>query len=218
MARNFLRAIRAFAPCGDEGTETFTLARAAASGNPYGGRGLLRDRMRGVGNYSSFFTKAPAIGPRYNSAIEAMRIVIDPKRPPAAVYDFVLNHMRTAFPHFTWAGIYLLDGETLRLAAWKGHHATEHVAIPLGAGICGLAARTRETVVVPDVSKDPRYLACFPNTKSEIVVPIVADGRVFGEIDIDSDGLDAFTPRDKQFLETVADDLACYLKARGTPA
>ena len=171
--------------------------------------------MRGVGNYSSFFGKVPPIGPRYNTAIEAMRIVIDPKRPPAAVLDFVVGHLRESFSQYSWVGVYLLEGETLRLAAWKGLQATEHVAIPVGQGIRGLAARTKETVLVPDVSKDPRYLACFPNTRSEIVVPILSDGRVYGEIDIDSDALDAFAPADRAFLEIVAADLGRYLKARG---
>lgn len=171
-----------------------------------------RDSMRGVGNYSTFFRKAPMIGPKYNNLIETMRVVIDPKRPPAAVYNYVVGQLRSAFPHYTWVGIYLLEDETLQLAAWKGDQATEHTSIPIGRGICGLAARTRQTVVVPDVSKDERYLACFPNTKSEIVVPIRDDGLVYGEIDIDSDALNAFTPQDRQFLEAVADDLARYAK------
>ncbi len=190
--------------------------RASRKDKPYSlGTPRRWDPVRGVGNYSTFFTKAPVIGPKYNSSIEALRIVIDPKRPPAAVYDYVVSSLRTSFPHFQWVGIYLLDGETLNLAAWRGAAATEHTAIPLGEGICGLAARTKETVVVPDVSKDPRYLACFPSTRSEIVVPIHSDGVVFGEIDIDSDTLDAFTRQDRQFLEVVASDLSRYLKAKG---
>ncbi len=170
--------------------------------------------MRGVGDYSSFFAKAPPIGPKYNIAIDAMRTVMNPKRPPAAVYDYVAGHLRSSFPHYSWVGIYLLDGDVLRLTAWKGERATEHTAIPVGQGICGLAARTKETVVVPDVSKDERYLACFPSTKSEIVVPILADGHVLGEIDIDSDQLDAFRPQDEQFLTVVAADLARYVNGR----
>ncbi len=170
--------------------------------------------MKGVGNYSSFFTKAPSIAPKYNASIDAMRIVIDPKRPPAAVLDFVAGHLRDGFPHYSWVGIYRLEGDTLALAVWKGPQATVHVAIPVGQGICGLAVRTGETVVVPDVSKDPRYLACFPSTRSEIVIPIRADGRVYGEIDIDSDALDAFTPQDRRFLEVVAADLGAYFKAK----
>ncbi|HYS72108.1 MAG TPA: GAF domain-containing protein [Thermoplasmata archaeon] len=171
--------------------------------------------MRGVGNYSTFFTRAPSIGAKYNTAIEAMRVVIDPKRHPAAVLDFVAGHLRSSFPHYSWVGVYRLEGDVLKLSAWKGDQATEHVAIPLGQGICGLAARTKETVVVPDVAADPRYLACFPTTKSEIVVPIQSDDRVYGEIDIDSDTLAAFSPSDRQFLEVVAADLAAYFKAKG---
>jgi len=170
--------------------------------------------VRGVGNYSSFFGKAPSIGPKYNASIEALRTVMDPKRAPAAVLDYVAGHLRDAYPRFTWVGVYRLEGDTLELAAWKGAQATEHTRIPVGQGICGLAARSRETVVVPDVSKDPRYLACFPSTRAEIVVPILGEGRVYGEIDIDSDTLDAFTAQDRQFLEVVADDLARYLKAK----
>ena len=67
---------------------------------------------------------------------------------------------------------------------------------------------------MPDVSKDPRYLACFPSTRSEIVVPIQADDRVYGEIDVDSAALDAFTPQDRRFLEVVAADLGAYFKAK----
>lgn len=171
--------------------------------------------MRGVGDYSSFFSKPPSIGPKYNTSIDALRTVMNPKRPPAAVYDYVAGHLRSSFPHYSWVGIYLLEGDLLTLAAWKGERATEHTSIPVGQGICGLAARTKETVVVPDVSKDDRYLACFPNTRSEIVVPIVSDGRVLGEIDIDSDQLDAFQAQDERFLSVVADDLARYAKGRG---
>jgi len=170
--------------------------------------------MRGVGDYSSFFARAPPIGPKYNISIDALRTVMNPKRLPAAVYDFVVGHLRSSFPYYSWVGIYLLDRDLLKLAAWKGEHATEHTEIPIGQGICGLAARTKETVVVPDVSKDDRYLSCFPSTKSEIVVPIVADGHLFGEIDVDSDRLDAFGHQDTQFLQVVAGDLARYLKGR----
>ncbi|MEE9600664.1 MAG: GAF domain-containing protein, partial [Thermoplasmata archaeon] len=64
--------------------------------------------------------------------------------------------------YYNWVGIYLLEGEDLILAAWKGPQATEHTRIPIGKGVCGLAARTREVVNVTDVTKDPRYMMCFP--------------------------------------------------------
>ncbi|MEM4089189.1 MAG: GAF domain-containing protein, partial [Thermoplasmatales archaeon] len=87
---------------------------------------------------------------------------------------------------------------------YSGPKATEHTRIRIGFGICGLAAKNAETIVVPDVSKDPRYISCFLETKSEIVVPIFKDGKVIGEIDIDSDSLNPFTDKDNLFLERVA--------------
>ncbi|HKS17122.1 MAG TPA: GAF domain-containing protein, partial [Planctomycetota bacterium] len=116
--------------------------------------------------------------------------------------------LRSEVPHFNWVGVYMIEGgDTLVLKAWDGPAATEHVRIPIGQGICGLAAREARTVVVDDVNKDPRYLACFPQTRAEIVVPIFAGGSVVGEIDIDSDRPSAFTKDDQDLLEAVAVEL-----------
>ncbi len=125
--------------------------------------------------------------------------------------EHVVRRLREAVPHYSWVGIYLLDegGDELVLGPWAGPAATEHTRIPLGRGLCGLAARERRTVVVDDVSRDPRYLACFPSTRSEIVVPILTrEGRVLGEIDVDSDELAAFGPQDRELLEGLARTLA----------
>jgi L-methionine (R)-S-oxide reductase len=106
--------------------------------------------------------------------------------------------------HYTWVGIYLVEGDELVLGPWDGPEATEHVRIPVGQGICGAAAASGRTEVVDDVNADPRYLACFPSTRSEVVVPVSYEGRVVGEIDIDSDTPAAFTADDTTFLERVA--------------
>jgi L-methionine (R)-S-oxide reductase len=90
------------------------------------------------------------------------------------------------------------------LGPWKGQQATEHVRIPVGQGVCGAAAASGQTEVVDDVNADPRYLACFPSTRSEIVVPIAHEGRVVGEIDIDSDRPAAFGDEDREFLERIS--------------
>ncbi len=118
-------------------------------------------------------------------------------------------------PHYNWVGVYLREGDELVLRAWSGPEATEHQRIPVGMGICGLAARTGQTVNVPDVSQDPRYLACFPHTRAEIVVPIKGGSGVLGEVDIDSDKLNPFTREDEEFLELVANLLAPALQAFG---
>ena len=111
---------------------------------------------------------------------------------------------------YSWVGIYLVEGDDLVLGPWRGPQATEHVRIPVGQGVCGAAAASGETEVVDDVNADPRYLACFPSTRSEIVVPIAHDGRVVGEIDIDSDRPAAFGDADRELLERVAVLLAPF--------
>lgn len=115
-----------------------------------------------------------------------------------------VSFLRQNVAHYNWVGVYMLEGDELVLKAWDGPEATQHVRIPIGKGICGLAAREKRTVIVGDVNADSRYLACFPYTKSEIVVPIFKGSKVIGEIDIDSNALYAFTERDREFLERVA--------------
>ncbi|SVE26537.1 uncharacterized protein METZ01_LOCUS479391, partial [marine metagenome] len=89
--------------------------------------------------------------------------------------------LRNEFSHYSWVGIYMIEEpETLILKAWDGPQATEHVRIPVGQGICGLAAREEKSVLVDDVQKEGEYLQCFLNTRSEIVVPIFLNGKVVG--------------------------------------
>jgi len=110
-------------------------------------------------------------------------------------------------PGYTWVGIYLLDGNELVLGPYLGK-PSPHTRIPLGRGICGAAATEKATIIVDDVNADPRYLACSLETKSEIVAPIMLDGQVLGEIDIDSDVLAAFGDEDRALVEAVAAMLA----------
>jgi L-methionine (R)-S-oxide reductase len=126
------------------------------------------------------------------------------------VLSEVVDALHDGYEHYSWVGIYVVEGDDLVLGPWKGPEATEHVRIPVGQGICGAAVATGETEVVDDVNADPRYLACFPSTRSEIVVPISHERRVVGEIDIDSDRPAAFTDDDRAFLEQVAELIAPY--------
>jgi len=145
-----------------------------------------------------------------DTLIESLRGRIAEAPSFTAACEITVHELRRLVPHFNWVGIYMRQGDELVLAAWDGPEATEHVRIPVGQGICGLAARTGETVVVGDVNADPRYLACFPQTRSEIVVPIYAGDDVIGEIDIDSDAADAFTDDDRHLLEEIAAILGDY--------
>jgi L-methionine (R)-S-oxide reductase len=108
---------------------------------------------------------------------------------------------------YNWVGFYMLEPGAkppmLVLGAFEGA-MTPHTRIPLNQGICGAAASSGQTVVVDDVSKDPRYLACSLETKSEIVVPIFVRGKVVGELDIDSHFSAAFTPEHQELVQYCA--------------
>jgi L-methionine (R)-S-oxide reductase len=134
----------------------------------------------------------------------------EPREPLDTVLDRMVAALQSGFPHYSGVYIYWLDGaETLVLRAFRGR-PTEHKRIPVGSGICGRAARTKQTVVVDDVNADPAYLACSLETRSEIVVPIMWGGQVLGEIDIDSDVPAAFAEGDRRFLEDVAAAIAAH--------
>jgi putative methionine-R-sulfoxide reductase with GAF domain len=139
-----------------------------------------------------------------SGALEAVERIINRGSDADDVLRQIVSVLYDRFDHYSWVGIYLVEDGELVLGPWQGPQATEHVRIPVGQGVCGAAAATGRTEVVDDVNADPRYLACFPSTRSEIVVPISYDGRVVAEIDIDSDTPAAFGEDDRRFLERVA--------------
>jgi GAF domain-containing protein len=109
---------------------------------------------------------------------------------------------------YNWVGFYMIEelpgvSPVLVLGPFRGS-MTPHTRIELNQGICGAAASTGKTVVVDNVNNDPRYLACSLETKSEIVVPIFASGKVVGELDIDSHFAAAFGPEDRHLCEYAA--------------
>ena len=110
---------------------------------------------------------------------------------------------------YNWVGFYILEKEGD--CDIKGA-MTPHTRIPLNQGICGAAASNGKTVVVDDVNSDPRYLACSLDTKSEIVVPVFVNGKVAGELDIDSHFLAAFGPDDRKLCEHAASVLGRFLE------
>ncbi len=119
---------------------------------------------------------------------------------------------------YNWVGFYMLEPgaqpPVLVLGAFEGA-MTPHTRIPLNQGICGAAASSGQTVVVDDVSKDPRYLACSLETKSEIVVPVFAHGKIMGELDIDSHFPAAFTAEHQTLVQHCAMLVGKKLEATG---
>ncbi len=140
----------------------------------------------------------------HGDALNGLRAAIAEAPAPVMAAQRVVELLHDRFGHYDWIGIYWVSGSDLVLGPWIGPQATEHTRIPIGTGVCGAAAASGRTEIVPDVDADPRYLACFASTKSEIVVPIFEGGEVVGEIDIDGSDADAFDDMDARFLEEVA--------------
>jgi L-methionine (R)-S-oxide reductase len=108
-------------------------------------------------------------------------------------------------PDVNWVGFYFLQGGELVLGPFQGKVAC--VRIPLGRGVCGTAAQRREILVVPDVNEFPGHIACDAESRSEIVLPLVQDGRLLGVLDLDSPKLSRFDHEDREGLEAAVNVL-----------
>jgi L-methionine (R)-S-oxide reductase len=128
-------------------------------------------------------------------------------RSPHELMQSMVKLLHDRILKYSWVGFYMLEPgaqpPALVLGAFEGA-MTPHTRIPLNQGICGAAASSGQTVVVDDVNKDPRYLACSLETRSEIVVPIFVHGEIVGELDIDSHFPAAFTSEHQALVEHCA--------------
>ena len=107
--------------------------------------------------------------------------------------------LKTNFPNTVFAGFYLFDGNELILGPFQG--GVSCVRIALGKGVCGESAASRQTVIVGDVKTYPNYISCDSSARSEIVVPMVKEGRLLGVLDLDSSLVDDYDELDQKYLE-----------------
>jgi L-methionine (R)-S-oxide reductase len=132
-----------------------------------------------------------------------------------ALMKGIVTLLHEKLTRYNWVGWYMLekegDNDILVLGPFKGT-MTPHTRIPLNQGICGAAASTGKTIVIDDVNSDSRYLACSLETKSEIVVPVFAHGKVVGELDIDSHFNAAFGTDDRMLCEHAAALLGKFIE------
>ena len=114
--------------------------------------------------------------------------------------------LKQTFDKISWVGFYLFDGQKLYLGPFQGKVACTE--LKLGKGVCGTAAFENKTMIVPDVNKFPGHIACDADSKSEIVVPIMRNGKLYGVLDLDSTEYCSFNEIDKKYLEEIIN----YLK------
>lgn len=123
----------------------------------------------------------------------------------------VCSILKDEVDYYDWVGFYLLEEGMLHLGPFVGDD-TEHDVIEIGRGICGQSANLKATFIIGDVSKEENYLSCGIKVKSEIVVPVIAGGKLFGVIDIDSHKISAFNNEDKVFLGWIAKAIASIVE------
>jgi L-methionine (R)-S-oxide reductase len=133
-----------------------------------------------------------------------------------AVMANVAAVLKVHRPQYTWVGFYIMgcSPDEMVLGPYQGP-PTCTTRIPIHAGMCGLAARERRTIILPDVRTDPRYIACSSTVRSEIVAPLLNGERVLGVLDVDSDDIDAFAAEDQALLEGVASYVAKKFRRSG---
>ncbi|HET6566948.1 MAG TPA: GAF domain-containing protein [Rhodothermales bacterium] len=144
---------------------------------------------------------------RYEAVLGRIRGLLEGEDDWIAAMATVACELHQAFESFHWTGFYRVTGPSLLVVGpYQGGHGC--LRIPFDRGVCGAAARTRTTQLVPDVSQFPGHIACASSTRSEIVVPVVtSDGRLLAVLDVDSNFPGAFNGTDKLYLERLCAEL-----------
>jgi len=131
--------------------------------------------------------------------------LIDGETDDIAKMATIACELRHCFDRFHWVGFYrVTEPGILKIGPYQGGHGC--LTIPFARGVCGAAARSGKTVIVPDVEAFPDHIACSSTTRSEIVVPVFSGGRLIAVLDIDSDEPDAFSQVDATALEAILAD------------
>ncbi|ETD70766.1 diguanylate cyclase [Pelistega indica] len=140
---------------------------------------------------------------QYEQLVEQLRYLLEGEHnliANAANMSALVYHQ---LPDLNWSGFYLFDGSELVLGPFQGKVAC--VRIALSRGVCGAAASTRETQLVPDVHAFPGHIACDSASQSEIVVPLIKDGQLIGVWDVDSPVLNRFDEEDKKGMQALCE-------------
>ncbi len=155
---------------------------------------------------------SPGAPDLYDDLVEQLPALLAGESDPVANAANTAALIYHALPDLNWAGFYFRNGAELVLGPFQGKPACTR--IPIGHGVCGAAAARAASVLVADVNEFPGHIACDPASRSELVVPLLAEGEVLGVLDLDSPRAARFAEADRQGCER----LAAILVARHWPA
>jgi GAF domain-containing protein len=145
----------------------------------------------------------------YETVLLAKKGLVADKQLPISLYANLSALLKQTLSDVSWVGFYLFNGTALYLGPFQGKVAC--VDITLDRGVCGLAARTKKTVIVPDVHKFPGHIACDEGSNSEIVIPLMKNNQLIGVLDIDSYTFARFDKVDQTYLEKFVQSIVKYL-------
>ncbi len=147
----------------------------------------------------------------YNLVIKQLRALLEDEKNSIANLSNASALLNQFLDRVNWVGFYLYDESENQLVLGPFQGLPACVRIPLGRGVCGTSAEKQETILVPDVHAFPGHIACDAASQSEIVVPIVKDGKLLGVLDIDSPEKERFDEVDQQKLEEFVQELLNHL-------
>jgi GAF domain-containing protein len=145
----------------------------------------------------------------YETVLLATKGLVEDRQLPISLYANLSALLKQTLSDVSWVGFYLFNGTALYLGPFQGKVAC--VDITLDRGVCGLAARTKKTVIVPDVHQFPGHIACDEGSNSEIVIPLVKNKQLIGVLDIDSYSFARFDKVDQNYLEKFIQSFIEYL-------
>lgn len=138
---------------------------------------------------------------RHEELLSQAAALIDGERDATANAANLASLVFHTLPDLNWAGFYWMKDGELVLGPFQGKPACVRIAV--GRGVCGTAVARRETIVVPDVHQFPGHIACDSASESELVVPVVKDGRVLGVLDLDSPRKGRFGAEEARTIEAL---------------
>ena len=153
----------------------------------------------------SFIITGDSKEEKYSSLIPQLRMLINGEADMVANMANIAAALKQTFGFF-WVGFYIVKGDMLVLGPFQGSVACTRISF--GRGVCGMAWKERQTVIVPDVELFPGHIACSNESKSEIVVPVFENDKVIAVLDIDSDALNSFDQIDSTFLEIIVKEIS----------
>lgn len=149
---------------------------------------------------------------KYESVISVAKQFLNGEKNVIANLANISSLLKNSFDYYSWAGFYLADetSEQLVLGPFQGKIACTRIG--KGKGVCGASVIGKKTIIVDDVNGFPGHIACDSESKSEIVVPIFTNGKIFGVLDVDSTEYASFDEKDGHYLEKLVSEISNSLK------